>query len=78
LESLHHSPFTIYTMVSYMLSNTHIIDQFLDKEEIELDDIFSDICEVQQVSRSAIQPMTEWQIDIQKKPLLDRRHSFIR
>lgn len=26
LYSLHHSPFTIYTMVSYMLSNTHIID----------------------------------------------------
>jgi len=26
LESLQHSPFTVYTMVSYMLSNTHIID----------------------------------------------------
>ena len=34
-------------MVSYMLSDTHIIDQFLEKDEIEIDDIFSDICEVQ-------------------------------
>ena len=30
LGSLHHSPFTIYTLVSYMLSNTHMIDKFLD------------------------------------------------
>jgi len=79
LESLHHSPFTIYTMVSYMLSNTHIIDQFLDKDEIEIDDIFSDICEVQQVARSIIpQPTAEWQINIEKKPLFDKRLSSTR
>ena len=52
LDSLHHSPFTIYTMVSYMLSNTHMIDRFLDKEEIRTDDIFSDVCEIRQVSHS--------------------------
>ena len=79
LESLHHSPFTIYTMVSYMLSNTHIIDQFLDKDEIEIDDIFSDICEVQQVSRSVLpQPTTEWQINVEKKPLFHKHHSLPR
>jgi len=79
LESLHHSPFTIYSMVSYMLSNTHIIDQFLDKDEIEIDDVFSDIYEVQQVSRPIIpQPTTEWQINKEKKPPVDKRHSFTR
>jgi len=36
LESLSHAPFTIYTMVSYMLSNTHIIDRFLDKMKLKL------------------------------------------
>jgi len=39
-ENLSHAPFTIYTMVSYMLSNTHLIDRFLDKDEIQIDDIF--------------------------------------
>ena len=33
-------------MASYMLSNAHMIDKLVDKEEIEIDDIFSDICEV--------------------------------
>jgi len=47
LESLHHSPFTIHTMVSYMLSNTHMIDKFLDKDKIEIDGIFSDVCKIQ-------------------------------
>ena len=27
-------------MVSYILSNTHMIDKFLDKEDIEIDDLF--------------------------------------
>ena len=34
-------------MVSYMLSNTHLIDKFLDKDEIKIDDIFPDVCEIQ-------------------------------
>ena len=46
LGSLHHSPFTIYTLVSYMLSNTHMIDKFFNKDEIEIDDIFFDVCEI--------------------------------
>jgi len=50
LESLQHAPFTIYIVVSYMLSNTHIIDRFLDKDEIEIEDIFSDVCEIQHIS----------------------------
>ena len=73
LESLHHSPFTIYTMVSYMLSNTHMTDKFLDKEEIEIHDIFSSICKVQKVPHnffSRIQP--NWDINIQPKPLIER------
>ena len=37
LENSRHAPFTIYTMVSYMLSNTYIIDRYLDKNEIEID-----------------------------------------
>ena len=66
-------------MVSYMLSNTHIIDQFLNKDEIEIDDIFTDICEVQQVSRPVIpQTTTEWQINIEKKPLFSKNHSLPR
>jgi len=54
LASLHHSPFTIYTMVSYMLSNTHMVDKFLNKEDIEIDDIFTDVCAIQNVSHSCI------------------------
>jgi len=50
LENSQHAPFTIYTMVSCMLSNTHIIDRFLDKNEIEIDDIFSDVCEIQHIT----------------------------
>ena len=35
-----------------MPGNTHMIDEFLDKEDIEIDDIFSDGCEIQNVSHS--------------------------
>ena len=79
LDSLHHSPFTTYTTVSYMLSNTHMVDRFLDKEEIKTDDMFSDVCEIQQVSHSFLPRLEpDWEIDIQKKPLIDRRLSFPR
>ena len=72
LDSLHHSPFTTYTTVSYMLSNTHMVDRFLDKEEIKTDDMFSDVCEIQQVSHSFLPRLEpDWEIDIQKKPLID-------
>jgi len=50
LESLQHASFTIYTMVSYMLSNTHIIDRFLDKGEIKIEDTLFDVCEIQHIS----------------------------
>jgi len=56
-----------------------MIDKFLYKEEIEIDDIFFDICEVQNISHnsiSRIQP--NWDIDIQPKPLIDRQLSFPR
>jgi len=56
-----------------------MIDKFLDKEEIEIDNIFSDICEVQNISHNfipRIQP--NWEMDIQPKPLLDRQLSFHR
>jgi len=79
LESLHHSPFTIYTMVSYKLSNTHMIYRFLDKDEIKIEDIFSELYEVQNILHSFIprlQPETN--IDLQQKPLLNRRVSFPR
>jgi len=62
-----------------MLSNTDMIDKFLDKEEIEIDDIFSNICKVQNISHNfipRIQP--NWDMDIQPKPLLDRWLSFHR
>ena len=36
LDSLHHSPFTTYTTVSYMLSNTHMVDRFLTKKRLRL------------------------------------------
>jgi len=77
LESLSHAPFTIYTMVSYMVSNTHIIDRFLDKNKIEIDDIFSDVCEVQPVARHTLPkvlPIRE--LDIRIKPILDRTISM--
>ena len=78
LESLHHSPFTIYTMVSYMLSNTHMIDKFLDKDEIQIDDIFSDVCEVQNISHSLIPRLQPDFNIVRQKPLIDRRLSFPR
>ena len=71
LDNLSHAPFTIYTMVSYMLSNTHIIDRFLDKNEIEIDDIFSDVCEVQHITPQTlpqVEPKVE--LDIGLKPIL--------
>jgi len=76
-ESLSHAPFTIYTMVSYMLSNTHIIDRFLDKDDIEIDDIFSDVCEVQPVAPHTL-PRVEpnQELDIRIKPILDRTISM--
>jgi len=77
LESLSHASFTIYTMVSYMLSNTHIIDWFLDKNEIEIDDIFSDVCEVQHVAPhtlAKVEPIRE--LDIRIKPILDHTISM--
>ena len=46
---------------------------------IEIDNIFSDVCEIQQISHSCVPRLTpEWEIDIQKKPLIDRRLSFER
>jgi len=52
-------------MVSYMLGNTRRIDKFLEKDEIEIDDIFSDVCEIQQISHSCVPRLTpEWEIDI--------------
>jgi len=56
-----------------------MIDKFLDKEEIEIDDIFSDICEVQKILHNfllRVQP--NWDIDIQRKPLIERQLSFPR
>jgi len=76
LESLRHASFTIYTMVSYMLSNTHIIDQFLDKDEIEIEDIFSDVCEIQHISPHTL-PRVEPKVDLDigLKPILTRTTS---
>ena len=66
LDSLHHPPFTIYTTVSYMLSNKYMIDKFLNKEDIEINDIFSDVCEIQNVSHSYLPKINpNWEIDIQ-------------
>jgi len=64
-------------MVSYMLSNTHIIDRFLDKNEIEIDDIFSDVCEIQLVAPHTlpqVEPIKE--LDIRIKPILNRTISM--
>jgi len=65
-------------MVSYMLSNTHIIDRFLDKDEIEIEDIFSDVCEIQHVSPQTlprVEPKVE--LDIGLKPILSRTMSMV-
>ena len=46
---------------------------------IGIDDIFFDVCEIQQISHSCVPRLTpKWEIDIQKKPLIDRRLSFER
>jgi len=77
LDSLHHSPFTIYTMESYMLSNTHMIDKLLNKEDIEIDDIFFDVYKIQNVSHSYLSKINpNWEIDIRQNPLLDNQLNF--
>jgi len=50
-------------MVSYLLSNTHIIDRFLDKDEIEIEDIFSDLCEIQHISPQTL-PRVEPKVEL--------------
>jgi len=77
LENSQHAPFTIYTMVSYMLSNTHIIDRFLNKNEIDIDDIFSDVCEIQHITPQTL-PRVEpkAKLDIGHKPILSRTMSI--
>ena len=74
LECMHHSPFTIYTMVSYMISNSHIIDRFIDKDFIDINDVFCDVCEAQPNTSYglAAQPHN-WVLDLQPKPLLPAR-----
>ena len=60
-----------------MLSNTHIIDRFLDKNEIEIDDIFSDVCEIQHITSQTlprVEPKSE--LDIELKPILSRTMSM--
>ena len=64
-------------MVSYMLSNTHIIDRFLDKNEIEINDILSDVCEIQHITPQTlprVEPKVE--LDIELKPILNRTMSM--
>ena len=60
-----------------MLSNTHIIERFLDKNEIEIDDIFSDVCEVQHITAETL-PRVEAKVelDIGLKPILNRTMSM--
>jgi len=64
-------------MVSYILSNTHIIDRFLDKDEIEIEDIFSDVWEIQHRAPQTlprVEPKVE--LDIGIKPILSRTMSM--
>jgi len=78
LKNSQHAPFTIYTAVSYMLSNTHIIGRFLDKNETEIDDIFSDVCEIQHITPQTlprVKPKGEH--DIGPKPILSRTMSMV-
>jgi len=59
------------------LSNTHLIDRFLDKDEIKIDDIFSDVCEVQHISPQTlphVEPKEE--LDIGLRPILNRTMSM--
>ena len=59
-----------------MLSNTHIIDR-LDKNEIEIDDMFSDVCEVQHITPQTlprVEPKVE--LDIGLKPIFNRTMSM--
>jgi len=60
-----------------MWSNTHIIDRFLDKDEIEIEDIFSDVCEIQHISPQNL-PRVEPKVepDIGLKPNLSRTMSM--
>ena len=74
LENAHHSPFTIYTMVSYMVSNSHIIDRFLDKDFIDINDVFSDVCTAQPITHTSVPSQNQnWTMDIRPKPLLISR-----
>jgi len=60
-----------------MLTNTYIIDRFLDKDEIEIEDIFFDVCEIQHVSPQTlprVEPKVE--LDIGLKPILSRTISM--
>ena len=62
-----------------MLSNTQMIDKFLNKEDIRIDDIFSDVCKIQNVSHSYLPKLNpNWEIDIRQQPLLDNRLNFPR
>jgi len=48
-----------------------MIDKFFNKEDIEIDDIFYDVCEIQNISHSYLPKINpNWEIDIGQKPLL--------
>ena len=60
-----------------MLTNTYIIDRFLDKDEIEIEDIFFDVFEIQHISPQTlprVEPKVE--LDIGLKPILSRTISM--
>jgi len=60
-----------------MLSNIHIIDRFLDKDKIEIEDIFSDVWEIQHRAPQTLpraEPKVE--LDIGIKPILSRTLSM--
>jgi len=60
-----------------LLSNTHIIVRFLDKNEIEIDDIFSDVYEIQHITPQTlprVEPKSELNIGL--KPILSRAMSM--
>lgn len=61
-------------MVSYMLSNSHIIDRFLDKEFIDINDVFSDVCTAGPITHTGMNSQNQhWAMDIKPKPLLISR-----
>ena len=59
-----------------MLSNTHIIDRFLNKNEIEIDDIFSDVYEVQHITQTLPRVEPKVELDIGLKPVLNKTMSM--